>query len=149
MNKILYAIFSIIVAFIPSLAEAKCYTDAKLESKLNDLAFVVYCEDKTDETAMMLVMSTIYNRAQSHDVGLLHAEVAKKNQYYCFTMKKGVKKVDNVKYSEAYDLVCDFVMNERSPVTRARYFYNHKLVRPTFARTKTVVQVYGSHTYLM
>lgn len=149
MNKILYAIFSIIVAIIPSLAEAKCYTDAKLESKLNDLAFVVYCEDKTDETAMMLVMSTIYNRAQSHDVGLLHAEVAKKSQYYCFTMKKGAKKVDNVKYSEAYDLVCDFVMNERSPVTRARYFYNHKLVRPTFARTKTVVQVYGSHTYLM
>lgn len=149
MNKILYTIFSIIVAIIPSLAEAKCYTDARLESKLNDLAFVVYCEDKTDETAMMLVMSTIYNRAQSHDVGLLHAEVAKKNQYYCFTMKSGFKNIHKVKYSEAYELVCDFITNERSPSTRARYFYNHKLVRPTFARSKTVVQVYGSHTYLM
>lgn len=149
MNKILYAIFSIIVAVIPSLAEAKCYTDAKLESKLNDLVFVVYCEDKTDETAMLLVMSTIYNRAQSHDVSLLHAEVTKKNQYYCFNMKSGMKKIYKTKYEEAYDLVCDFITSERSPTTRARYFYNHKLVRPTFARTKSVVQVYGAHTYLM
>ncbi len=149
MKKIAYAIFSLLVALIPSLAEAKCYTDAKLEKKLNDLVFVVYCEDRTDETAMMLVLSTIYNRAQSHDVGLLHSEVAKKNQYYCFTMKSGVKKIDNVKYSEAYDLVCDFINEERSPTTRARYFYNHKLVRPSFVRSKTFVQVYGSHTYMM
>lgn len=149
MKKIAYAIFSLLVALVPSLAEAKCYTDAKLEKKLNDLVFVVYCEDRTDETAMMLVLSTIYNRAQSHDVGLLHSEVAKKNQYYCFTMKSGAKKIDNVKYSEAYDLVCDFINEERSPSTRARYFYNHKLVRPSFVRSKTVVQVYGSHTYLM
>lgn len=149
MNKIAYAIFSLLVALFPSLAEARCYTDAKLEQKFNDLVFVVYCEDRTDETAMMLVLSTIYNRAQSHDVGLLHSEVAKKNQYYCFNMKKGAKKIDSVAYDQTYDLVCDFIINERDPVTRARYFYNHKLVRPTFARTKTIVQVYGSHTYLM
>lgn len=149
MKKIAYAIFSLLVALVPSLAEAKCYTDAKLEKKLNDLVFVVYCEDRTDETAMMLVLSTIYNRAQSHDVGLLHSEVAKKNQYYCFSMKSGGKKIDNVKYSEAYDLVCDFINEERSPTTRARYFYNHKLVRPSFVRSKTFVQVYGSHTYMM
>jgi len=149
MKKIAYAIFSILVALIPGLAEAKCYTDTKLESKLNDLVFVVYCEDRTDETAMLLVLSTVYNRAQSHDIGLLHNEVSKKNQYYCFNMKSGGKKIDKATYTEAYDLVCDFVTNERSPSTRARYFYNHKLVRPSFVRTKTVIQVYGSHTYLM
>ncbi len=149
MNKIAYAIFSILIALIPSLAEAKCYTDARLEKKLNDLVFVVYCEDRTDETAMMLVLSTIYNRAQSHDVGLLHSEVSKKNQYYCFNMKSSNKKIESKSYSQAYDLVCDFISEERSPSTRARYFYNHKLVRPSFVRTKTVVQVYGSHTYLM
>ena len=149
MNKIAYAIFSILIALIPSLAEAKCYTDARLEKKLNDLVFVVYCEDRTDETAMMLVLSTIYNRAQSHDVGLLHSEVSKKNQYYCFNMKKNAKKIEQPAYDKTYDLVCDFITNERSPITRARYFYNHKLVKPSFVRTLQVVRVYGAHTYLL
>lgn len=149
MKKIVYVIFSILVAIITGLAEAKCYTDIKLESKLNDLVFVVYCEDRMDETAMMLVLSTVYNRAQSHDIGLLHNEISKKNQYYCFNMKSSNKKIEKVAYAKAYDLVCDFIKNKRNPSTRALYFYNHKLVQPSFARTKTIVQVYGSHTYLM
>lgn len=149
MKKIAYVIFSFIVGLIPTLADAKCYTETKLEAKLNDIVFVVYCEDRTDETAMMLVLSTIYNRAESHDINLLHNEVSKKNQYYCFNMKAKGKKVEKVAYDQTYDLVCDFIQQERSPITRARYFYNHKLVRPTFARSKKIVQTYGSHVYLM
>ena len=149
MKKIAYAIFTLIIGLFPVLAGAKCYVDAKMEAKLHDLVFVVYCEDRSDEPAKLLVLSTVYNRAQSHDVGLLHTEVSKKNQYYCFNMKSSNKKIESKSYSQAYDLVCDFISEERSPSTRARYFYNHKLVRPSFVRTKTVVQVYGSHTYLM
>lgn len=149
MKKIAYVVFSLFVCLFPSFAGAVCFTEAKLESKLNDLVFVVYCEDRTDETAMRLVLSTVYNRAQSHDINLLQKEVSKKNQYYCFNMKAKGSKIDMVKYNQTYDLVCDFVLNERSPSTRARYFYNHKLVRPSFIRTLTKVEVYGSHTYLM
>ena len=149
MKKIAYAIFTLIVSLFPAFAGAKCYVDAKMEAKLQDLVFVVYCEDRSDETAKLLVLSTVYNRAQSHDINSLHVEISKKNQYYCFNMKKNAKKLEQPAYDKTYDLVCDFITNERSPITRARYFYNHKLVRPTFARSKTVVQVYGSHTYLM
>ena len=148
MKKIAYVIFSFILGLFPTLAGAKCFTEAKLESKFNDLVFVVYCEDRTDETAMMLVLSTVYNRAQSHDINLLHNEVAKKNQYYCFNMKSKVK-IHASTFNKTYELVCDFIQKERSPITQALYFYNHKLVRPSFARSKKIVQVYGSHTYLM
>ena len=149
MNKIAYAIFTLIIGLFPVLAGAKCYVDAKMEAKLHDLVFVVYCEDRSDETAKLLVLSTVYNRAQSHDINSLHAEVSKKNQYYCFNMKKNVKKIEQPAYDKTYDLVCDFLINERSPITRARYFYNHKLVKPSFVRTLQVVRVYGSHTYLL
>lgn len=149
MKKIAYVVFSLFVSLFPTFAGAVCFTEAKMESKLNDLVFVVYCEDRTDETAMMLVLSTVYNRAQSHDINLLQSEVSKKNQYYCFNMKSKIKKIDKVSYNQTYDLVCDFIQQERSPITRARYFFNHKLVRPSFARSKKVVQVYGAHTYLM
>ena len=141
MKKIAYVVFSLFVSLFPTFAGAVCFTEAKMESKLNDLVFVVYCEDRTDETAMMLVLSTVYNRAQSHDINLLQSEVSKKNQYYCFNMKPKIKKIDKVSYNQTYDLVCDFIQQERSPITRARYFFNHKLVRPSFARSKKVVQV--------
>lgn len=149
MKNIAYVIFTLIVSLLPGLADAKCYADARLEAKLHDLVFVVYCEDRTDETAKMLVLSTVYNRAQSHDLTLLHNEVSKKNQYYCFNMKSKSKKLEQPAYDKTYDLVCDFLQFERSPITRARYFYNHKLVKPSFVRTLQVVRVYGAHTYLL
>ena len=149
LKKFFYFVFSIVTALLPSLSEAKCYTDTMLMTKLHDIVFVVYCEDRTDETAMKLVMSTIYNRAQSHDVNLLHNEVSKKNQYYCFNMKAKTKKINQAEYEKVEAVVCDFITNERSPISRAKYFYNHKLVNPSFIKTLTVVRVYGSHTYLM
>lgn len=149
MKKIAYAIFTLIISLFPVLAGAKCYVEANLEAKLHDIVFVVYCEDRTDETAKLLVLSTVYNRAKSHDVSLLHNEVGKKNQYYCFNMKANAKKLEQPAYDKTYDLVCDFIKHERSPITRARYFYNHKLVQPSFVRNLQVVKIYGSHTYLL
>lgn len=148
MNKTSCAIFGFLIILLSGFSEAKCRLNSKLKQKFNDIVFVVYCEDRMDETAMMLVLSTIYNRAQSHEINLLHSEIAKKNQYCCFNMRKSVKKIEPVAYNKAYNLVCDFIKNKRKPITQARYFYNHKLVRPSYARAKTVVKIYGSHTYL-
>lgn len=148
MKKITYAIFTLIVSLLPVFTEAKCYADAELEAKFNDLVFVVYCEDRSDDTAKLLVLSTVYNRAQSHDITLLYKEISKKNQYYCFNMKSKSKKLEQSSYEKTYDLVCDFLKFEKSPITKASYFYNHKLVRPSFVRTLKIVRVYGSHTYL-
>lgn len=149
MKELKIFFLSVLCMFIPSLTSASCFNDIKMERKLNDIVFVVYCEDRTDIYASGLVMSTIYNRAESYDVSLLHDEVSKKNQYYCFNMKSKSKKIYKEKYSEVYDMVCDFITNERSPTTQAKYFYNYKLVRPTFARTRKVVLTYGSHVYLI
>lgn len=149
MKNILYFMVSLLFGLFPTIANAKCLTNTILEEKLNDIVFVVYCEDRTDITAMSLVMSTIYNRANSYDVNLLHKEIVKKNQYYCYGMKSTVKKINQKEYKNVYNLVCDFITNERSPITKAKYFYNHNLVRPKFINRLTIVQIYGSHTYLI
>jgi hypothetical protein len=149
MRSIIYFITSLMLGLFPALTSAKCFTNEILEAKFNDVVFVVYCEDRSDTKAVMLVMSTIYNRAGSHDVNLLQAEVSKKNQYYCFNMKSKNKNISLKEYTNVYNTVCDFVTNERSPITRAKYFYNYKLVSPSFVKTLTPLLTHGSHIYLI
>lgn len=149
LKKLMYIILAYIATFVPAVSSAQCFTDKHYERQINDIAFVVYCEDRSDDTAVRLVMSTIYNRAQSYDVQLLHNEIAKKNQYYCYNMKSSTRKIDSQRFSDVKEIVCDFIINERSPITIARYFYSHKLIRPKFATRLTKILVYGSHTYLV
>lgn len=149
MRSIIYIVTSIMLALFPALTSAKCFTEKFLEKKLNDVVFVVYCEDRTDVKSMLLVMSTIYNRANSHDVKDLHTEVSKKNQYYCFNMKSTTKKINEKEYEKVYNTVCDFITKERSPITRAKYFYNYRLVKPSFVKTLTPLLTYGAHVYLL
>lgn len=145
MNRWLLIFLSFWTALFSVQAHAK-----SPEQKLKDIAWVVYCEDHTDEKASMLVMSTIYNRAESHNVHKLHTEIVKKRQYYCHRIKPTAKKLNSEKYKAVNIMVRDFIEEQQPPTTKARFFYNHKLVsRSRLGNMRLrVAEVHGSHTYL-
>ena len=126
------------------------HVTATEKKQLDDIVFVVFCEDNTNLERAKLVLSTIYNRAKSHEIKNLHREVSRKRQYSCFTMKRIPKKLDNQRYRDIYQMVKDFVRLEQRPTTSAKFFYNHKLVpRTALGKMRLkVVTVSGSHTYL-
>lgn len=117
-------------------------------NKFNDVAFVIYCEDRTNTKAMKMVLSTIYNRAKSYDINKLHKEVSKRNQYYCYNLINNGKKIETKKMNQVRKLLHNFIMYKGKPITNAVFFYNHKQVRPKFARRLKIIEVYGAHTYL-
>lgn len=120
------------------------------EQQIQEIAWVVFCEDNTTNHAASLVLSTIYNRAGSHDVRELHKAVSAKRQYHCYRMTPTAKKLQSHRYKEIETLVKSFIYFEERPITKAKYFYNHRLVsRSQLGKMKlTVTEVYGSHTYL-
>lgn len=131
--------------FSPAALAAKLDAD-----KLSAVAWVVYCEDHTDMRAAKLVLSTVYNRAKSHDIDKLYKAVSAKGQYHCHRIKPKAKALNSKKYREIHQLVTDFTQGRKPPITNAMYFYNHKLVpRSALGKMRlTVAQVHGSHTYL-
>jgi hypothetical protein len=120
-------------------------------AKLNAVAWVVFCEDNTDLTASHLVLSTVYNRANSHDVRELYRAVSAKGQYHCHRIKPTAKQLASQRFKDIVQMVRTFIVEEHFPSTRAKYFYNHKLVkRAALGKMRlTVLRVYGSHTYLV
>ena len=146
MNRIFISIIAALLMVLGQNAFAKTQ-----EQKLNDVVWVVYCEDNTDLTAAHLVLSTIYNRAKSHSIDKLYGAVSAKRQYHCFRIKPTQKKLSSKRFKEIKKMVTLFVANKQSPSTKAKFFYNHKLVaRSALGKMRlAVVKVYGSHTYLV
>ena len=136
-------------AFIERVVQLEHVT-ATEKKQLDDIVFVVFCEDNTNLERAKMVLSTIYNRAKSHEIRDLHREVSRKRQYSCFSMKRIPKKLDNQRYRDIYQMVKDFIRLEQAPSTSAKFFYNHKLVqRSALGKMRLkVVAVSGSHTYL-
>lgn len=121
------------------------------EQKIHTIAWVVFCEDNTDMTAAKLVLSTLYNRAGSYDAGKLYKAAAAPKQYNCYNIKPTKEKLASKRFKDIKSMVKLFITERQRPITRAKYFYNHRLV----AKSKlgkmrlAVVKVYGSHTYLV
>lgn len=135
-------------ALFPHIAAAE---SAKTDTyKLNAVAWVVFCEDNTDMTAAHLVLSTVYNRANSHDVRDMYRAASAKGQYYCHRIKPTAKKLSSQRFKDILQMVRTFIEEEHFPSTSAKYFYNHKTVkRSALGKMRIkVVRIYGSHTYL-
>ena len=152
LNIIFYVFLFLLLLIIPNIGHSECDKET-ISSKLDDIIYVVYCEDRSNTKASLLVLSTIYNRANSYEIDDLHNEISKKNQYYCYTIKQKNNKINIKEYQKVSNLVCDFIYNKRRPITKAKYFYNYKTVinKKTldFFHTLKVVLVHGSHVYLM
>lgn len=146
MNRILIAVVAALMMMFGQSAFAKTY-----EQKLDAVAWVVYCEDNTDMTAAHLVLSTVYNRAKTHSVDKLYKAVSAPRQYHCFKIKPTAKKLASKRFKEIKKMVVKFVTEKECPSTKAKFFYNHKLVKKSaLGKMKlAVVKVYGSHTYLV
>lgn len=149
LKNILLTIF--LITFTGGIVYSEEHTFSVEEMiKLEDIAFVVFCEDNTSMKASKLVLSTIYNRAKSHDIDSLHKEITRKNQYSCINMKRTRIKREPDSFKKIYDMVVRFIENKQRPLTNAKYFINHNLVDVNkFSNDKLkVVMVYGAHTYL-
>lgn len=125
--------------------------NSQTEAYLRAVSWVVYCEDNTDMTAAHLVLSTVFNRAASHNPKDLYRAVSAKGQYHCHRLKPRAQQLNSVRFKEISQMVRRFVQEEHFPSTSAKYFYNHKLVkRSALGKIRlSVVRRYGSHTYLV
>lgn len=145
MSRFIALFCLVFLAWTPLVGHSKT-----AEQKIQDIAWVVFCEDATTERASRLVMSTIYNRAKSHSVSALHKAVSAKRQYYCYQIRPTARQLKSAKFAKVKNMVRDFIQHQRRPITKAKYFYNHRLVkRSKLGKMRlTVAEVHGSHTYL-
>lgn len=125
-----------------------------LENKLHDLAFVVWCEDSSNDYGMSLVSSVIINRGNnSRNITDLHKIVTKKSQFECWTRRDEImskmKERDIEKYKLALNVISDYVYHKKEVITKATHFLNPTVYgkKPKWTRVLKRLETYNGNIY--
>lgn len=121
--------------------------------QLDDIAFTVFAEDRSNKQGMQFALSTIINRANSTDISKMHAVVLQRKQYSCWVNGRRVKQVyrkqDRKMYRVALAMVKKATEKGFKPVTEATHFYNPSKVTPDWLFQFVEVATVNEHIYLV
>lgn len=123
-----------------------------VDTKINTIAKVLWCEDRGNRSGMRLVLSVIHNRASSKTIEGLYNEIIKPYQFECYSkLKKNGIVINDIKmYNYAKKLLINYRNGKFRPTTTAKYFYNPKLLNnrhPMWVKNRKLVAVYNGHWF--
>lgn len=156
VSAVAYLVYFFSEVTTPPQREVSGYitVDKKLQKQqLDDLAFTLFAEDRSNKQGMKYVLSVIVNRAKSTELSAMHAVALKRKQFSCWVNGKRIKQTYNARDRERYAQALEIVKHasERGfkPLTTATHYYNPTKVTPYWKHQYAQVAAVNSHVFLV
>jgi len=123
-------------------------------NKINDRAFTLCAEDRSNTKGMKYILSVILNRSKNHKLNTMHKIVLAKYQFSCWHKGKKVrqtnKNIDKKMYAKAITLVKLAINGKFKPLTTATHYYNpNKVIAKWDNGSFKEVAIINDHKFLV